>query len=195
MGDRQVSPTDPCDSAALAAADGAWLNLAMTTSSKSSALARAFVGQAIAHLQDDFLPKIQKCLEILSDDDVWWRASEVENSVGNLLLHLSGNVRQWIISGLGGEPDKRDRPREFAVRGGVSRWDAFSLLESTVKEACQALNRLSEEDLLKERTIQGFRRSGLQAVFHVVEHFSHHTGQIIFVTKLRRHQDLKFYSL
>lgn len=169
--------------------------VAMNANPRTSALAAAFVSQAIAHLQDNFLPKIRKCLEILSEEDVWWRASEVENSVGNMLLHLSGNVRQWIISGLGGEPDKRDRPREFAVRGGVSRWDAFSLLESTVKEACQVLNRLSEEDLLKERTIQGFRRSGMQAVFHVVEHFSHHTGQIIFVTKLRRHQDLKFYSL
>jgi uncharacterized damage-inducible protein DinB len=167
----------------------------VTTSSKPPTLAGAFIAQAIAHLQDDFLPRIYKCLEILSDDDVWWRASEVENSVGNLLLHLSGNVRQWIISGLGGEPDKRDRQREFASRGGVTRWDAFSLLESTVKEACQVLNRQSEEDLLKERTIQGFRLTGLQAVFHVVEHFSHHTGQIIFVTKLRQHQDLKFYNL
>jgi uncharacterized damage-inducible protein DinB len=167
----------------------------MTTRSKSSTLARAFASQAIALLQDDFLPKIHKCLEILSDDDVWWRASEVENSVGNLLLHLSGNVRQWIISALGGVPDKRDRPKEFATRGGLSRWDAFSLLETTVKEACLILNRLSGEDLLKERSIQGYRRSGLQAVFHVVEHFSHHTGQIVFVTKLRRHQDLKFYNL
>ena len=167
----------------------------MTTNAQSQPISSAFVASAISHLQEDFLPKIRKCLEILSEEEVWWRESEAENSVGNLLLHLSGNVRQWIISGLGNEPDRRDRPAEFAARGGMSRWEAFALLESTVKDACQVLNRLGEEDLLKERAIQRYRRTGLQAIFHVVEHFSYHTGQIVFVTKLRRHQDLRFYNL
>jgi uncharacterized damage-inducible protein DinB len=167
----------------------------MTADAQSQPISRAFVASAIHHLQEDFLPKIRTCLEFLSEEDVWWRESEAENSVGNLLLHLSGNVRQWIISGLGDEPDRRDRAAEFAARGGKSRWEAFSVLESTVKEACQVLNRLTDKDLLKERMIQRYRRTGLQAVFHIVEHFSYHTGQIVFVTKLRRHQDLCFYNL
>jgi uncharacterized damage-inducible protein DinB len=154
-----------------------------------------FISQSVTHLQGDFLPKIRKCLEILSEEDAWWRGSEAENSVGNILLHLSGNVRQWVISGLGREPDNRNRPAEFAARGGMGRWDAFSLLESTVQEACRVMQSLSEADLLEERTIQKYRRNGLQAVYHVVEHFSYHVGQIVFVTKLRRHQDLKFYNL
>jgi uncharacterized damage-inducible protein DinB len=174
---------------------GRGLIMDMITNAQSQPVGSAFVASAISHLQEDFLPKIRKCVELLSEEDVWWHESEAENSVGNLLLHLSGNVRQWIISGLGNEPDSRDRPAEFAARGGKSRWETFALLDSTVQEACRVLNHLTEEDLLKERTIQCYRRTGLQAIFHVVEHFSYHTGQIVFVTKLRRHQDLRFYNL
>ncbi len=167
----------------------------MATNIPSQSLGGLFIERAIAHLQEDFLPKIRKCVEILDDDDIWWRASEAENSVGNMLLHLNGNVRQWLISGLGGEPDTRNRPAEFAARGGTSKWDAYAQLESTVKEACLVLSRLEDKEMFRERTIQGFRQTGLAAIFHVVEHFSYHTGQIVYVTKLRRHQDLKFYNL
>jgi uncharacterized damage-inducible protein DinB len=167
----------------------------MVTELQSQSIGGLFVERAIAHLQDDFLPKIRKCLEILSDEDIWWRSSEVENSVGNMLLHLSGNVRQWLISGLGGEADRRSRAAEFAARGGTSGWEAYAGLESTVQEACRVLRGLNEDELLKKRTIQGFSQTGLSAVFHVVEHFSYHTGQIVYVTKLRLSQDLKFYNL
>jgi uncharacterized damage-inducible protein DinB len=159
------------------------------------AIGRAFIAQAVDHLQLDFLPRIKKCVELLSDEDFWWRSSEVENSVGNLILHLSGNVRQWIVSGLGGEPDTRHRFTEFAARHAVAKGDALTRLEETVSEAVRVLQSLSAADLLQAKTIQGFHRSGLQAVFHVIEHFSYHTGQIVFVTKLRRRQDLKFYDL
>jgi uncharacterized damage-inducible protein DinB len=112
-----------------------------------------------------------------------------------MLLHLNGNVRQWLISGLGGEPDARHRPVEFAARGETSGRDAYARLESTVNDACRVLSGLNDEELLKERMIQGFQQTGLSAILHVVEHFSYHTGQIVYVTKLRRHQDLKFYNL
>jgi len=167
----------------------------MANNLQSQLIGRLFVERSIAHLQEDFLPKIRKCLEVLGDEDIWWRASEAENSVGNMLLHLNGNVRQWLIAGLGGEPDVRHRPAEFAARGGTSGRDAYGQLESTVKDACRVLSGLDDEELLKERMIQGFQQTGLSAIFHVVEHFSYHTGQIVYVTKLRRHQDLKFYNL
>jgi uncharacterized damage-inducible protein DinB len=158
-------------------------------------IAQAFLREAADDLELDFFPKIKKCVDLLDEDDTWWRGSEAENSVGNLLLHLSGNVRQWIISGVGGAPDRRDRPHEFSARGGMSKIEALSGLESTVREAAAVLRRLPPNDLLIERTIQGFKRTGLQATLHVVEHFSYHTGQIVFITKLRTQKDLKFYNL
>src|SRR6266498_6145123 len=98
-------------------------------------LGRVFLNQAVMHLEEDFMPKIKSSIELLSEEDVWWRGSDVENSVGNLLLHLAGNVRQWIISGLGGAPDQRQRPREFSSRGGISKSEALSRLDATVSEA------------------------------------------------------------
>ena len=158
-------------------------------------LAAAFLDQAVQHLQHDFLPRIRTCVELLSDEDFWWRGSEVENSAGNLLLHLEGNVRQWILSGLGGTPDTRRRPEEFSARAGLAKWDTFARLEKTVTEAAGVLRTLTAGQLLQPGTIQGFHRTGLQAVFHVVEHFSYHTGQIVFITKRLCRQDLKFYDL
>ena len=158
-------------------------------------LATGFLRQAAEHLGQEFVPRIRKCLALLSEDEIWWRGSESENSIGNLMLHLSGNVRQWIIAGLGGSPDRRERSKEFSARASYSKQAAFSLLESTVSEACEVLLGLSSEELLSTRTIQGFQCTGLQAVFHVVEHFSYHTGQIVFVTKLRTQKDMKFYDL
>jgi uncharacterized damage-inducible protein DinB len=158
-------------------------------------IGQAFLKQIADHLESDFLPKIRKCVDLLDEDDIWWRGSDAENSVGNLLLHLSGNVRQWIISGVGGAPDQRDRPSEFSARGGMSKTEVLSRLENTVKEAADVLRRLRLDDLLVERMIQGFKQTGLQACLHVLEHFSYHTGQIVFITKLRTQQDLAFYKL
>jgi len=163
--------------------------------SQSTLCVRAFLEEAAALMQDDFLPKLEKCVAALPEEEVWWRSSESENSAGNLLLHLAGNVRQWIISGMGGAPDVRARPKEFAARGGMTKHEAFEQLRETVAEACAVLRRLDETDLSAEKSIQGFRRSGLAVIFHVVEHFSYHTGQIAFITKLRTRRDLKFYDL
>jgi len=165
----------------------------MTTS--TSGLARAFLASAAEDLTEDFLPKIRRCLDVLTEEDVWWRGSTSENSIGNLLLHLSGNVRQWIISGMGGATDVRERPKEFAARGSVSKEEAYERLAATVAEAVSVLGRLEEGDLTGEKTIQGFQRTGVAAVMHVLEHFGYHTGQIVFVTKLRTQRDLRFYNL
>jgi uncharacterized damage-inducible protein DinB len=161
----------------------------------SRPVVQAFLKQTADHLESDFLPKIRKCVDLLDENDVWWRGSEFENSVGNLLLHLSGNVRQWIISGVGGAPDQRDRPREFSTRGGIRKAEALSRLEGTVREAAAVLRGLPPDNLLIERSIQKYKRTGLQAILHVLEHFGYHTGQIVFITKLRTQKDLKFYNL
>ena len=163
--------------------------------SNGERIGRAFLDHAAVHLEQDLMPKIRSCVELLQEKDVWWREAEVENSVGNLVLHLAGNVRQWIISGMGGTPDVRERPKEFSDRGSVTKDEALTRLERTVSEAAAVLRSLNPEELLKDRVIQGFQRTGLQAVFHVVEHFGYHTGQIVFVTKHRSKTDLKFYNL
>ncbi len=158
-------------------------------------IGEAFLIQARLHLTEDFMPKIEKCLDRLSDDDVWWRAHESNNSVGNLLLHLSGNVRQWIVSGIGGKPDNRERSLEFSERNVIPKKIVWSKLQDAVAEASQVLESFPAELLLEKRRIQGFDETALQAIFHVVEHFSLHTGQIIYITKLREGRDLKFYNL
>jgi uncharacterized damage-inducible protein DinB len=159
----------------------------------------AFAGQILAQarhsLQRHHLPRIVRCLEMLSEKEIWWRAHPTSNSVGNLVLHLEGNVRQWIISGLGGTPDRRQRDQEFAARGPIPRRELLARLRRTVAEACRLLATLSPADLAGSRTIQGLRVTGLEALLHVTEHFAGHTGQIIFVTKLKRHRDLRFTRL
>jgi len=161
----------------------------------SKKLGEDFISEARSYLTSDFLPKIRECLDALGENDIWWRADETNNSVGNLLLHLAGNVRQWIVSGVGGKPDVRERPKEFAERKPLDKEELWQGLERAVKDADQVLKDLPPHTLLEQKVIQGFDRSVLQAVFHVVEHFSYHTGQIIFITKLRKGVDLKFYNL
>ena len=158
-------------------------------------IGEAFLIQARFYLNEDFMPKIAKCLDLLSDEDVWWRAHETNNSVGNLLLHLSGNVRQWIVSGIGGKPDNRKRSLEFSERNTIPKTIVWSRLQDAVAEASQVLEFFPAERLLEKRRIQGLDNTALQAIFHVVEHFSLHTGQVIYITKLREGRDLMFYNL
>lgn len=158
-------------------------------------LAEHFVTQARHSLSEHHLPRILECLKRLSEEDIWWRPHLTSNSVGNLVLHLSGNVRQWIVSGLGGEPDRRDRDKEFAERGPLPRRALVTRLRSTVVEAGKVLEGLGTHELTRVYSIQGFRVTGLAAVAHVVEHFAYHTGQIIFISKLKLGEDLGFTNL
>ncbi|MBI1982857.1 MAG: DUF1572 family protein [Acidobacteria bacterium] len=161
----------------------------------NSILAVEFLAHARHSLTRHHLPRIGRCLKLLAGREIWWRGNSASNSVGNLVLHLEGNVRQWIISGVGGAPDRRDRHREFAERGPIPRRKLFAHLERTVVEACGVLIQQSPGDLARVRTIQGFRVTGFKAVAHVIEHFAYHTGQIAYATKLLRRRDLKFTRL
>jgi uncharacterized damage-inducible protein DinB len=160
-----------------------------------SDIGQAFIAQSRHHLREDFLPKIERCVNLLSDEQIWWRANEHSNSIGNLLLHLSGNVRQWIVCGLGGATDSRDRDSEFAQRGEIPRAELFDRLKRTVDEAVIVLARLDPDALLAKHRIQGLEVSALEAVLHVVEHFSMHTGQIVLLTKQLTARDMHFYDL
>jgi len=153
-----------------------------------------FISRSRYHLSEDFLPKIERCLERLTDEQIWWRPNEQSNSIGNLLLHLSGNARQWIVCGVGGATDARDRDAEFAQREVIAREDLHSLLKRTLADVDATLAQFDPGKLLETRTIQGSNVSALEAILHVVEHFSMHTGQIILLTKVLTATDLHFYD-
>jgi len=168
----------------------------MTTVDGNSELeaARAFIQQAREFLREEYLPKIERCLEKLTDEQVWWRSSSESNSIGNLLLHLSGNARQWIVSGLGGESDARVRQAEFDERTTIPRDELLSRLRTTVRAVDETLAVFDPHRLLDRFKIQGTEVTALAAIFHVTEHFSMHTGQIILLTKMLAGIDLVFYD-
>ena len=161
----------------------------------TGALAAEFRTRAVHHLRDEFLPRIERAVARLDAEDVWWRPHETCTSVGNLLLHLEGNVRQWILGGLGGHPDERRRSAEFLAREGATPDELLTALRTTVEDACAVIADLPAEALLEKRPVQVFDDvSGLAAVMHVVEHFSWHTGQIAWITKLRTARELGYYE-
>ena len=137
--------------------------------------------------------RICTCLDQLTPDQIWLRESENENAVGNLVLHLCGNVRQWIGSGVGGKADVRTRDLEFSARGGIGTEELKKRLRTTVAEATPLIRALTAEQLERTTRIQTYEMSVLQAVYHVVEHFSGHAGQIIYFTKHFTGKDLAFY--
>jgi uncharacterized damage-inducible protein DinB len=139
-------------------------------------------------------PRLRDCVEPLTEEQVWWRPNEASNSIGNLMLHLNGNVRQWIVASFNRMEDGRDRPAEFAAQGGIAKAALLEKLGATVKDAADVLARLTEADLTARYEIQGYHVSGLEAVYQVVAHFGLHYGQIAFVTKLLTGSDLGFYK-
>jgi uncharacterized damage-inducible protein DinB len=166
-----------------------------TVKAKVSHTASLFLANAQSLIAKQNLPHIVECLQELSEEEIWWRPNPASNSAGNLALHLCGNVRQWIISGLGGAEDKRERDREFAEQGPVPRRALVTQMRRTVRDACRVLAKLTDDSLSRKYGIQGYHVTGLDAVFHVAEHFGYHTGQIIYITKLKRGQDLRFTRL
>jgi len=162
--------------------------------SNDSRIAQLFL-EDVQKRFDQYLSRISRCLGQLSEQDIWWRPNLASNSAGNLVLHLAGNVRQWIVSGVGGAPDIRMRDTEFAERGPIPKRALIARLRATVREAKIILTKLPAEALLESHYIQGFHVSGLEGVAHVYEHFSYHAGQIIYLTKLKRGQDLRFTKL
>ena len=156
-------------------------------------LHRLFLDCSVRRLELSF-SRIEACLDNLTEERVWARGSENENAIGNLVLHLSGNVRQWIVAGVGGAPDTRERDGEFSARGGSSVPELKERLRGIVTEATAVIGAVTPERLAERVVIQKYEVSVLEAIYHVVEHFSLHTGQIIFATKLLTGSDMGFYA-
>lgn len=159
----------------------------------SAAVAQEFLRDSRKELRTR-RERIESCVRKLTQEQLWIRRHENENAIGNLVLHLCGNVRQWIISGVGGAADQRDRDAEFARRDPLSTEDLLLRLRQTLDEADRVLERVSPEDLLSKRKIQVYEVTVLHAIYHVAVHFSEHTGQIIWATKGLTGEDLGFYG-
>lgn len=159
------------------------------------AVGEAFIHRSRVYLTKDYLPKIRKAVEGLEEAELWWRPNAVSNSIGNLLLHLAGNTRQWVVSGIGGAMDDRDRDREFHQDGGATVGELLEHLSSAVSAADGVLADLPATSLLDGRVIQGMDLTVMDALYHVVEHFSTHTGQILYLVKSRSGKDLAFWTI
>ena len=157
-------------------------------------LAQGFVAQSRYYLQNEYRTKLRVAVEALPADALWWRPNEQSNSVGNLLVHLAGNVRQWIVSGVGGAPSTRDRAAEFAARSGSGAAELLANLEQVLDETDAVLAKITAADLATTRTIQGRDITVLEAIYHVVEHFSLHLGQIVFIAKVHAPGSVRFYE-
>jgi uncharacterized damage-inducible protein DinB len=153
-----------------------------------------FIDKSRYYLATEYPEKIRLATASLSHHDVWRRANAHSNSIGNLLLHLAGNVRHWIVSGIGGAPSTRDRAAEFSATDGAEIGELLASLDSSVGDADKVISRLGESDLTRCCTIQGRETTVMEAIYHVVEHFSMHTGQIIMLAKSYSPGTVQFYE-
>lgn len=158
-----------------------------------SALVADFSAYACEKLRVN-LKQIARCAGLLTTAELWQRSNAHCNSVANLILHLTGNVRQWILAGIAGESFDRDRPSEFAARDGRPAQEILPPLEAIVERACAIIVALDADALAMRRTIQGYAVMTQTALFHVVEHFSFHTGQIVHMTKVLKHVELSLFD-
>ena len=157
-------------------------------------IAATFIQRSRYYLATEYPTKIRRCLDARPEGALWRRSDPDSNSIGNLLLHLRGNVEQWIVSSVGGMPDQRHRRGEFDAREGASANSLFGALVQTIQEADVVIAGLTPERLGERRTIQGREMTVMEAVFHVVEHFALHTGQIILLTKAVVPGRISFYE-
>ncbi len=159
-----------------------------------SDLQELLVEEARYRLLEESLPRLRKCLNMMTDEEIWYRPNTSTVSAGNLVLHLCGNVKQWLISGLGDEPDNRNRQAEFDEKGPLP----VSLLLAHLDELQAAIEKvvplLKKIDLSSTRNIQGFEVTGVSVLVHVVEHFSYHVGQVTFMVKSRKDVDTGYYQ-
>jgi len=156
-------------------------------------LTREFISQSIFRM-DESTHRIRLCLEALPEVAIWRRPNASSNSIGNLMLHLCGNIGQYAVSALGGKADLRQRDAEFAATAGPGKLELLERLTDTVEEAKACMQLLDASELLRVRRVQGFQLSGMGIIIHVTEHYSYHTGQIAFWTKFLQDRDLGFYA-
>jgi len=155
----------------------------------------AFIEETKRRLFEECVPRLKKCLGELSEEQIWYRPNENSNSVGNITLHLCGNVRQWVIAGLGRQKDVRERQQEFDEQGPIPTDLLLKKIDDLMAEVAQVLVATQPEDLLTKRIVQNiYEETGLSILVHVVEHFSYHVGQVTYVVKMLKNMDTGYYA-
>ena len=162
-------------------------------SAPDAELASIFLAFSRDKLLNQYWPRLKACVEPMTVEQVWWRPNEASNSIGNLILHLNGNMTQWLVAPFNKDEDLRNRPEEFAAKGGLTAAELLDRLGATIARAERVLNRLMIEELLAPYVIQGYHVRGLDVVYQVIEHFGLHYGQIAYITKTLEGKDLGFY--
>ena len=158
-----------------------------------SKITQEIVDQVLFRL-DENSRMVRIALDRVSDEEIWQRPNQVSNSIGNLMLHLCGNITQYAISSLGEKEDVRERDKEFEAKGGIGKAELIRTLMHTVNMAKETIKSTSEAQFMRSREVQGFQMSGIGIILHVVEHYSYHTGQIAFWVKQLKDKDLGFYE-
>lgn len=157
-------------------------------------IAKEFKEQIIYRISES-TRMIDLSLDQISEVDVWKRPNDNTNSIGNLILHLCGNITQYAIASLGNIEDHRERDAEFNAKNGYSKKELLDKLHCTINEAKIRIQSVSVSELLRKREVQGYNFSGMGIAIHVTEHYSYHTGQIAFWTKqLKDKKSLGFYE-
>ncbi|MEP6507410.1 MAG: DinB family protein [Gemmatimonadales bacterium] len=156
--------------------------------------AEIFIDKSRHYLATEYPSKIRLAVAKLSHEEIWRRANESSNSIGNLIVHLAGNIRHWIVAGIGGATSNRDRAAEFAMRDGPGVDELLALLDDAVRDADAVISALTDADLVRGCEIQGRNTTVLAAIYHVVEHFSMHTGQIVMLAKIYSPGSVRFYG-
>jgi hypothetical protein len=162
-------------------------------SAQDTELAAIFLAFSRNKLLNQYWPRLKTCVEPMTVEQVWWRPNDASNSIGNLILHLNGNMTQWLVASFNKDEDLRNRPEEFAAQGGLTAAELLGRLGATIAEGERVLNHLTVVELLAPYEIQGYHVRGLDAVYQVVEHFGLHYGQIAYITKTLEGKDLGFY--
>ncbi len=156
-------------------------------------MAELFLDFSRRKLLEHYWPRLRASVEPLAEGQIWWRPNPASNSIGNLVLHLNGNVAQWLVASFNRQEDKRNRPVEFAAESGLTASQLLDRLGATMSQSAEVLARLTEADLVSPYEIQGYHVTGLEAVYQVVEHFGLHYGQIAYIAKSLTGRDLGFY--
>lgn len=154
----------------------------------------ALVKEFEARVFKESYVRIFKCLTLLDEEQLWQTPQKNIVPIGNLIIHLCGNARQWILSGIGGEPDNRNRTQEFEIQHNIRKSDLVFLMENLRMNLKQTLQDMDEKQLFQTKYIQGFETTGFSTIIHVIEHFSYHTGQITTLTKWHTNKETGYYQ-
>lgn len=160
----------------------------------ANALTTVFITEIKRRLFEENIPRLKKCLKELTTEQIWYRPNAQSNSVGNLVLHLQGNVQQWVVAGFGKNPDIRERQKEFDEQGPVATDKLLADLDALMIEVNTLLDKADANDLLEIRPVQIYQESGLSILVHVTEHFSYHVGQMTYIVKMLKNMDMGYYA-